>query len=72
MQYVRAGGKNVGRFARSDFHFFSGLHYLFREYYRSIVEDTPPPISHRDILRVSAMLDEIFAQLDVQREELGS
>ena len=72
MQYVRAGGKNVGRFARSDFHFFSGLHYLFREYYRSIVEDTPPPISHRDILRVSAMLDEIFAQLDVQRKELGS
>lgn len=70
MQYVRAGTKNVGRFAKSDFHFFSGLHYLFREYYRSILEDKPPPISHRDILRVSAMLDEIFSQLDVQRKEL--
>lgn len=72
MQFARAGGKNVGRFARSDFHFFSGLHHLFRGYYRSIVRDTPPPISHRDILRVSAMLDEIFAQLDVQRRELES
>jgi predicted dehydrogenase len=72
MQFVRAGGKNVERFARSDFHFFSGLHYLFREYYRSILDDGPPPIPHRDILRVSAMLDEIFAQLDVQRKELES
>lgn len=71
MQYVRAGGANVGRFARADFHFFSGLNHLFRAYYRSILDGTPPPIAHRDILRVSAMLDEIFAQLDAQREELA-
>jgi predicted dehydrogenase len=70
-QFVRAGGKNVARFAKSDFHYFSGLNYLFQSYYRSILEDGPAPISHRDILRVSAMLEEIFSQLDVQRRALS-
>jgi predicted dehydrogenase len=70
-RFARAGGKNVLRFAKSDFHFFSGLNYLFRAYYRSILENAPPPIAHRDILRVSAMLDEIFSQLDAQRRGLS-
>jgi predicted dehydrogenase len=70
-RFAKAGGKNVARFAKSEFHFFSGLNHLFRAYYRSILEDTPPPISHRDILRVSAMLDEIFSQLDAQKRGLS-
>lgn len=62
-RFARAGARNVGKFARSEFHFFSGLHYLIRAYYESILDDAPPPISARDIVRVSAMLDEIFRQL---------
>ncbi|MCU0684595.1 MAG: Gfo/Idh/MocA family oxidoreductase [Polyangiaceae bacterium] len=70
-RFAKAGGQNVLRFAKSDFHFFSGLNHLFRAYYRSIIDNGPPPISHRDILRVSAMLDEIFSQLDAQRRGLS-
>jgi predicted dehydrogenase len=69
-RFAKAGGKNIARFAKSEFHFFSGLNHLFKAFYGSILEDKPPPISHRDILRVSAMLDEIFEQLDTQRKRL--
>jgi predicted dehydrogenase len=62
-QYTKAGARNVGKFMRSEFHFFSGLGHLIRAFYTSIVEDGPPPIPHRDIVRVSVMLDEIFRQL---------
>jgi predicted dehydrogenase len=63
-RYLRAGMKNTMRFARSDFHFFAGLNNLIAAYYDSILNDTAVPISYRDILRISAMLDEIFAQID--------
>lgn len=62
-QFAKAGARNVGKFARSEFHFFSGLSYLIRAFYESILNDGPLPISTRDIIRVSAMLDEIFRQL---------
>lgn len=62
-QFAREGAKNVVRFAKSDFHFFSGLNYLIAAYYRSILHGEPPPISHRDILRLSSWLDEIFRQV---------
>lgn len=62
-KFAKAGARNVERFARSDFHFFSGLSYLIGAFYRSVIEGTPPPISDRDMIRVSAMLDDIFQQL---------
>lgn len=62
-QYLREGARNAARFARSDFHFFSGLHNLLALYYQSILENGPPPISYRDMLRISAMMDEIFRQV---------
>jgi predicted dehydrogenase len=60
---ARAGVKNVGRFAKSDFHFFAGMEALLRAFYASILEGGPPPILHRDIVRVAAMLEEIFRQI---------
>jgi predicted dehydrogenase len=65
--YVAEGAKNVIRFAKSDFHYFSGLNYLIAAYYDSILDGRPPPISHRDILRVSAWMDEIFSQVPQDR-----
>jgi predicted dehydrogenase len=59
-QFAREGLRNSVRFARSEFHFFAGLNRLFRLYYRSILEGTPPPIPPADILRVSAIMDEVF------------
>ncbi len=62
-QYAREGARNMARFSRSGFHFFAGLGELFRLFYASIENNTPPPISSRDILRIAWMLDEIFAQV---------
>jgi len=61
--YLRQGAKNLSRFAKSDFHFFSGLNRLMTMFYDSIETDGPPPISYRDILRISWMMDEIFRQV---------
>ncbi len=62
-RYLKEGARNVARFAKSEFHFFSGLNHLIRAYYESILNNTAPPIPYGDILRVSAWLDEIFRQL---------
>jgi predicted dehydrogenase len=61
--YAREGFRNVGRFARSDFHFFAGLVTLIERFYRSILDDGPVPIPHRDILWVSARLEDVVSQL---------
>ncbi|MEZ4298588.1 MAG: Gfo/Idh/MocA family oxidoreductase [Polyangiaceae bacterium] len=61
-RFLAEGMKNVGRFAKSDFHFFSGLNKLIRLFYESIQNDSPPPIAYNDILRLSSWLDEIFRQ----------
>lgn len=63
VEFLKAGGRNLRRFAQNDFHFFSGMNTLFRRYYASIVDDTEPPISYRDILRIAAWMDAIFAQV---------
>jgi predicted dehydrogenase len=62
-QYLREARRNLGRFARNDFHFFAGLNRLFGRFYGAILEDGPPPIPYRDILRVSAWMDEIWRQV---------
>jgi predicted dehydrogenase len=61
--YMRQGMKNVGRFSRSRFHYFDGMRTLLTDFYLSIERDTEPPIAYREILRVSAMMDEIFQQV---------
>jgi hypothetical protein len=50
------------RFVRADFHYFAGLGRLISLFYDSIVRDAAPPIPYRDILRISAMMDDIFSQ----------
>jgi predicted dehydrogenase len=63
VQYLKGGAKNLARFAKADFHYFSGMNRLFRMFYESIEQGGPPPISHRDILRISSWMDEIFRQV---------
>lgn len=60
--FAREGMKNVSRFAKSEFQFFVGFKELFSRFYRAIQEHGPLPITHRDILRTSWILDEIFEQ----------
>jgi len=61
--YAREGLRNVSLFRKSQFHFFVGFGELFKRFYRSLLDGTPLPISHRDILRTSWMLEEVFAQM---------
>jgi len=62
MQFFSQGTGNCMQFARSEFGFFAGMRTLISRFYDSILNDTPPPIPYRDILRVATVLDEIFAQ----------
>lgn len=65
-QFLREGTKNLMRFAHADFHYFSGMNRLFSLFYESIRTGGPPPIPMRDILRISALMDEIFRQVPQQ------
>lgn len=65
-QHIREGGRNVLRFARSEYHFFEGFNYLLSEFYKGIVHDLPVPIPYHEILRVAVLVDQIANQL---REE---
>jgi predicted dehydrogenase len=69
--YAREGLHNVSLFAKNSFHFFVGLGELFRRFYESVRHGAPLPISHRDILRTSWMLDEVFGQLSAKRDEVA-
>jgi predicted dehydrogenase len=67
LEHLRASTRNAARFARSEFQFFAGLERLMALFYDSILHDGPPPIAHRDILRLSAWIDEIVAQIGEAR-----
>jgi hypothetical protein len=62
-QYVGNTSRNVRMFLRNDFHNKASLKYLFEGFYRSISEGTPPPLSYREILMTSRIMDSIFRQL---------
>jgi predicted dehydrogenase len=63
-QYFRQGTGNVLRLVRSDYHALAGLNFLIDAFYESIRQDAPVPIAYEDILRVAAMTDAVFAQLN--------
>ena len=58
---------NLGRFVRRDFHMKSGMKHLIESFYRSIAEEAPLPISQREILLTSRIMDEIFHQINAGR-----
>jgi predicted dehydrogenase len=60
---LRQATRNVREFAGSQYHYFAGMNRLLSQFYASILHDTPVPISYDEILRVSAIMDEIFAQV---------
>jgi len=66
-QYAANCLHNVGQFLKMNFHMDSGRKYLIQAFYRAITHGGPLPISCLEILRVSRIMDEIFAQLDAQR-----
>jgi|SRR6185437_8745864 len=60
---------NLKMFLRSDFHMKSGMGFLIKSFYRAIVDNTPDPIPHREILLTARIMDTIFAQLNSARSQ---
>ena len=62
-QYLVNAGHNIKKFIKRDFHFESGRKFLIESFYRSVTESSPLPISYREILLTSKIMDSIFAQI---------
>ena len=66
-QYLGNFRTNMRSFLNRDFHMKSGMKYLIEAFHNSILEGTPEPIPHREILLTAKIMDEIFRQLDAPR-----
>jgi predicted dehydrogenase len=52
---------NLARLYRSDLHYFEGMHRLFTQFYEAIATGAPTPVSHADAIRVTRVMDAVFA-----------
>ena len=71
-QYLKGLFTNFRLFAARDFHMKSGMKYLIEAFYRAILEGTPDPIPHHEILRTARIMDAIFTQLQRPATSIGS
>jgi predicted dehydrogenase len=64
-QYVENFGRNFSKFIKNDFHlpFDAGLKTLIDSFYHSVLNDAPLPISYKEILLTSRIMDDIFRQI---------
>jgi len=64
-QYLGNFGKNFKKFMMKDFHLpnDAALKTLIESFYHSILNDSPLPLSYREILLTSKIMDEIFDQI---------
>lgn len=61
-EHRKAFWRNVSRFVRSDIHYFGGMGALFSRFHDCVRNPgTPWPVSAEDMLRVTRVMDEIFA-----------
>jgi predicted dehydrogenase len=67
-QYVENFSGNLIKFIRKDFHlpFDAGMKRLIESFYHSMLDNAPLPISYREILLTSRIMDDIFAQIKNQ------
>ncbi len=63
-QYLANSGHNMRQFLKRDFHDDAGMKYLIESFYRSVSDGKPLPISYKEILCTSKIMDDIFAQLN--------
>ena len=68
-EYLGNLAGNVRLFLARDFHMKSGMKDLIESFYKSILCDTPLPIPYRQILLTSRIMDAIFEQIDLRREQ---
>jgi predicted dehydrogenase len=63
-QQVENVAVNGRKFLANDFHMKAGMKYLIETFYRSIKSEAPLPISYREIILTSQLMDEIFRQIN--------
>lgn len=68
-QYIGNFNRNLKKFLMKDFHMpnDAGLKTLIEQFYNSILYETPLPLSYREIILTSKIMDEIFAQIRMQQ-----
>lgn len=62
-QYLWNSGHNIMQFLKRDFHSDSSMKYLIESFYSSVIDDTPLPISYRELILTSKIMDSIFEQI---------
>jgi hypothetical protein len=64
-QYLGCFSHNALKFVRRDFHlaFDAGLKRLIEVFYAAVSTDAPLPLSYREILLTSRIMDDIFSQI---------
>jgi predicted dehydrogenase len=63
-QFFLEGYKNIIKFVKSDFNYYSGMNTLLRLFYNSIQNDTKVPIPYVDIIKIHKIMDEIFKKIN--------
>jgi len=64
-QYLANSRNNIKKFLQRDLYVDYGMRFLIESFYRSVAENTPVPISYREILLTTKIMDDIFRQINV-------
>lgn len=62
-QYLANSMTNISQFITNNFHTGHGMRFLIESFYRSVSDNTPLPISYRELLLTSRIMDAIFEQI---------
>jgi predicted dehydrogenase len=62
-QYMGNSIYNIKKFIVHDFHMNYGMKYLIEAFYRSVSDNTQVPISYKEIIITSQIMDSIFEQI---------
>jgi predicted dehydrogenase len=60
--YSQNSWRNIRQFLRNDFHETASMKNLIQAFYRAVSDNTPAPITYKEILVTSRIMDEIFRQ----------
>lgn len=70
-QYMSNASRNMKLFMKRDFQMKSGMKFLIESFYRSIRDGEDLPISYREILLTSRIMEDIFQQI-YPKTKMGS
>jgi predicted dehydrogenase len=54
--------RHLGRFWNGELHYFEGMKRTFLRFYEAILDDGELPVSREEMLRVTEIMDQIFAE----------